>query len=192
VAAEIAKGASDLVVGHVGIGTYGEKINQDLAERYGFKKAGAELEYKDLDDNFPKFIFFPKGTAWNGQFQKYEGAANAQDMMRFLKTNGVKVGLQGTIAALDSLAAKFLKADETTRKQLTDQATQIAVEAAEKDSKDYYLKVMQRIADKGEGFVKTEIKRLENLQTSALAKDKQDQFKRRANILTSFLPSDEL
>lgn len=189
-AVEVAQGRSDLVIGLVGIGTYGDKPNQDLAEKFGMKKPGTEIDYKDLDERFPQFLFFPKGTGWNGKFVKYEGSVTAHDITLFLKLRGV-AGLQGTIPALDVIAAKFVKADAAARKKLTEEATQVTVQPEETEVKEYYLKAMQRINEKGDAYVSSEIKRLENLQTTAVTKDKKDQFKKRAVVLSSFL-SDEL
>jgi hypothetical protein len=190
-AVEVAKGSSDLIVGLVGIGTYGDKINQDLAERYGMKTVGKDLEYKDLDEGFPQFLFFPKGTASTGKPMKYGGAVTSQDMLRFLKTNGVKVGIHGTIEELDSIAAQYLNADKARRMALRGEVERAKVDSSNQDSKEYYLKVMQRITEKGNEFVSSELKRLESLLSNAVTKEKQNQFKQRANILASFLPHEE-
>jgi len=186
VATEVAQSSSELLVVYVGIGTYGDKPNQDLAERFGFKKAGTEIDYKDLDDKYPRFIFFPKGSAHDGKFITYDGSANQQDINRFLKSNGVKLGLAGTIAALDEIAERFVQATTAQRAKLTAEAEQVSVSPAQQEAKDYYLKVFARVAEKGEGFVAAEIKRLDGLQTTAVSKAKKEQFKQRANILTSF------
>eukprot|EP01002_Notosolenus_urceolatus_P003373 NODE_1887_length_1265_cov_135.994243_g1560_i0.p1 GENE.NODE_1887_length_1265_cov_135.994243_g1560_i0~~NODE_1887_length_1265_cov_135.994243_g1560_i0.p1 ORF type:complete len:246 (+),score=134.69 NODE_1887_length_1265_cov_135.994243_g1560_i0:145-882(+) len=181
----VAEANTDLVIGNVGIGTYGEKLNQDLAERFGLKAKGKELEYTDLDNEFPKFLFFPKGVAASGAPVKFEKEVSLDAFLRFLSQKGVKLGLKGTIPALNDLAAKFLGASEADRK-----ASLKAVSDNKEDGADYYAKVMEKIAEKGNDFVKKEIKRLENLMSTALSAAKKESFKKRTNVLTAFLPSE--
>merc|ERR1719346_203605 len=86
---------ADLIIGTVGISTYGEKQNQDLAELYGYKKPGKDLEYSDMDKEFPKFRFFP---ANGGKDIDYTGAVTADAMTLFLKNEAkVYFGLKGTL-----------------------------------------------------------------------------------------------
>ena len=53
-AAAVAGSNADVLIANVGISTYGDKMNQDLAQKYGYKDSGKDLEYNDMD-KFPKF-----------------------------------------------------------------------------------------------------------------------------------------
>merc|ERR1712113_147257 len=91
-----------VLIGTVGISTYGEKLNQDLAEKYGYKQAGKDLEYTDMDKDFPKFRFFP---ANGGKDMDYSGAVTSEAMTLFLsKEAKVYFGLKGTLRNFDALA----------------------------------------------------------------------------------------
>merc|ERR1719458_372455 len=94
---------ADVIIGTVGISTYGEKQNQDLAELYGYKKAGKDLEYSDMDKDFPKFRFFP---ANGGKDIDYTGAVTMEAMTLFLKKEArVYFGLKGAVRTFDALAS---------------------------------------------------------------------------------------
>merc|ERR1711988_778465 len=155
-AAAVAGSNADVLVGNVGISTYGDKMNQDVAQKYGYKTAGKDLEYNDMD-NFPKFNLFKKGAA--DKSVEYTGAVTNEDLIRFLKKEGgVHIGLQGTLQHFDELAAKFKDGDKAA---LLKQAEEKAA-AEGKDSKataDQYVKTMKKIIDKPD-FVATETKRL--------------------------------
>merc|ERR1712217_486415 len=92
---------SNLIIGNVGISTYGNKDNQDLAELYGYKKVGKDLEYADMDKDFPKFRLFP---ANGGESIDYTGDLTTEAMTLFLKNKAkVYFGLKGTLRTFDAL-----------------------------------------------------------------------------------------
>ncbi|CAK9072914.1 unnamed protein product [Durusdinium trenchii] len=96
--AQTAVGAQ-VLIGTVGISTYGEKMNQDLAERFGYKSPDKDLEYSDMDNIFPKYRFFP---ANGGADIEYTGPVTADSMTLFLKKEAkIYFGLKGTIREFD-------------------------------------------------------------------------------------------
>merc|ERR1711871_1384588 len=155
-AAAVAGSNADVLVGNVGISTYGDKMNQDLAQKYGYKTAGKDLEYNDMD-NFPKFNLFKKGAA--DKSVEYTGSVTQEDLIRFLKKEGgVHIGLQGTLQHFDELAAKFKDGDKDAL--LKEAEGKAAAEGADtKATAEMYVKVMKKIVDKPE-FATTETKRL--------------------------------
>jgi len=50
----------------------------------------------------------------------------------------------------------------------------------------YYVKVMKKVVDKGNDFVKTEIERLGRMLSGDLSAKKSDEFTKRQNILKKF------
>merc|ERR1711933_243645 len=106
-------GGADLIIGNVGIGVHDGQINQDLAERYGYKASGKKLEYNDMDNLFPRFRFFP---AHGGKELEYTGAVTADAMMMFLKKEAkVYFVLKGTLRNFDKLAAEFVRASDNEK-----------------------------------------------------------------------------
>merc|ERR1712224_986560 len=94
-AAAVAGSNADVLIANVGISTYGDKLNQDLAQKFGYKSEGKDLEYNDMD-KFPKFHLFKKGADDKGE--EYTGSVTSEDLIRFLKkAGGVHIGLQGTL-----------------------------------------------------------------------------------------------
>eukprot|EP00930_Biecheleria_cincta_P087205 TRINITY_DN76455_c0_g1_i1.p1 TRINITY_DN76455_c0_g1~~TRINITY_DN76455_c0_g1_i1.p1 ORF type:complete len:237 (+),score=73.43 TRINITY_DN76455_c0_g1_i1:49-711(+) len=79
----VAKSGSDIVIGSVGVGTYGDKPNQDMARKFKFVPEGKEeLETADMDKSFPKFMYFPPGDV---KGQLYNGATTKAGFLKFLK-----------------------------------------------------------------------------------------------------------
>ena len=59
----------------------------------------------------------------------------------------------------------------------------------EQNSADMYIKTMQKIIEKGDGFVETELERLEKLRSGKLSDKKKEQIGGRLNILSTFIVS---
>merc|ERR1711920_237447 len=141
---ELAKSAvgGQVLICTVGISTYGEKLNQDLAEKYGYKKAGKDLEYSDMDKNFPKFRFFP---ANGGKDVEYTGAITLDAMTLFLKKEAkVYFGLKGTLREFDKFAAEYVKASDKAEVIKRAQATADAVADSDKEAASYYVRIMDK------------------------------------------------
>ncbi|CAE7721198.1 ERP29 [Symbiodinium sp. CCMP2592] len=82
VAAVVAKSGSNTLMASVGISTYGEKQNQDVARRFGFiPKDKEELETSDMDKLFPKILYFKPGDL---EGQLYNGKVTKAGLLKFL------------------------------------------------------------------------------------------------------------
>ena len=96
----------------------------------------------------------------------------------------------GLIESYGVLVARFMvTADKEQQKSIIQQATVMApsVELKDKENAKTYIKFMQRISDRGSGFVKAEIQRLEDLITSdRISKPNQILLQRKVNILHIF------
>lgn len=181
---------SDLIIGTVGISTYGEKQNQDLAELYGYKKAGKDLEYADMDKDFPKFRFFP---ANGGKDIDYTGAVTADAMTLFLKNEAkVYFGLKGTLRNFDALAAEFVKSSD--KAAVLTRTKEAAATAKETDAAAYYVRVMEKITEKGADWAQKENDRLNQmLNGGKMAEAKKADMQLKMNRLSAFIsPNDEL
>jgi len=93
----------------------------------------------------------------------------------------------GKVDSLDDLAVKFISASKKEQESLTKTAESIVSGLPEKAKKtaDYYVKAMNKIAEK-EDFLTKEKERLTKMLTGSIAADKADEFTIRLNILSSF------
>ncbi|CAE7612115.1 ERP29 [Symbiodinium natans] len=189
--AQTAVGAK-VLIGSVGISTYGEKMNQDLAEEFGYKTPGKDLEYSDMDTMFPKFRLFP---ANGGADIEYTGEVATDAMTLFLKKEAkIYFGLKGTIREFDKFAADFVKAGADKADVIkTAKSAAEALSGADKDAASYYVKAMEKTQDKSEWF-KTEFERLKQIIAGGkVAPAKKEDMALKVNRLSSFVsPNDEL
>lgn len=174
-----------VVIGTVGISTYGEKMNQDLAEKYGYKKPGKDLEYSDMDKDFPKFRFFP---ADGGKDVDYTGDVTADAMRMFLKTEAKGYfGLQGAIREFDKLAAEFVKASDKAEVLTRAKAAAEGVSADTKDSAAYYVKAMSKTHETGKNWYQSEYDRLKQMISGQITPKKKDEIQLKLNRLSAFV-----
>nr|BAN42363.1 protein disulfide isomerase, putative [Entamoeba invadens] len=132
---------------------------------------------------YPTLKSFPKATKTG---IAYEGNREVKDFVAYFNTNygydrdeTGKVGkTAGRIAELDDLAKTFLKAENKE---------ELIKKAMETVGSNYYVKVMKRIVEKGEGYIKTEKERIEKmLSGSNLKAKKVDDFNKNLNVLEAF------
>jgi protein disulfide-isomerase A6 len=113
----------------------------------------------------------------------------------------------GKLAALDKFASQFFSAAESNRSTILKLAQEyvssitggvvggkVVNEVAkrtvgeDKTTAEYYIKAMQRIAEKGEGWVAKETTRIGKLlESPSLAPEKLDELQRKNNILSAFV-----
>ena len=175
--AERSNSQKDLLVAEVTISEYGEKENEALRERFGVSK-----------DDYPAYKLFLKGNVDNPV--NYSGDSSADDLTRFVKLEGgLWIGLPGCLQNLDKLAAEFMAGDEDARKQSLDSARAIfegLEDENDKKNAKVYIKIMEKILEKGDDYVSTETKRVGGLAEGKVTSDKKEMFKTRINILSSF------
>ena len=107
----------------------------------------------------------------------------------FSCATGLWLGLPACLEDFDKLVSQFFKAQGDQRRAILQQAEETSKslgKEADKESADVYIKTMNKILDKGDGFVKTEIERVEKLRDGKVSDNKKEQLGRRLNILTSF------
>jgi len=152
-----------------------------------------EIAKKHSVTGFPTIKFFSKSN--KGGDEKYDGPREAQDFVNFLndkcgtfrKLGGSLNEKAGKVEALDELAAKFVSAKQE-QGTLTKKAEAVVAGLSEKLKKtaDYYVKVMNRITEKGDDFLTKEKERLSKMLSGSVTADKADEFTVRLNILSSF------
>jgi hypothetical protein len=166
-------------VAEVEVDDLGEKKNSDISSRFGLSR-----------NDFPKFVFFPQGST---QHTAVPNPSSADDLVHFVLRHGVRMALNGTIAPLEAIAKKMVGGGDV--RALLAEAEAAAAELVGADSSmgykgavEYYLKVLQKVAAEGGGFLVKETKRVEKMVADkGVAKDKKALFSERLNILLGMM-----
>ncbi|CAD5125393.1 DgyrCDS13628 [Dimorphilus gyrociliatus] len=164
----------EILTGEVHISDYGEKDNADLGEIYSVKK-----------EDFPVYKLFLNGNihdplTYTGNTKSVEG------IKQFMVENsGLWFGLPGCLEKYDKIILDFFTSD---RSIVLNQAREIKKELSkeEKVSAAFYIKIMEKIIEKGDEFIEIELKRLKKLSEGKLSEAKKQQLENRVSILTSF------
>ncbi|XP_034230580.1 endoplasmic reticulum resident protein 29 [Thrips palmi] len=177
--AEAAK-AADILIAEVGVKDYGEKENSDLAERFKIDK-----------EQFPVVKLFMKGKEPIDFEETTEEGFTSENLIQFIRTkSGKYVGLPGCLEAFDKIASKFRVAkDENSRKEILREAQGLVgrlEKLEERKTGEVYVKMMQRMVEKGSEFIDDEMKRLNKLLTGKLSDVKKTDMGNRINILRAF------
>jgi len=142
---------------------------------------------------FPTIKWFPK--AEKATPEPYDGARDVQSFVNYINrkagvnrlANGRLAETAGRIAALDTLATKFVSAAADARAAIIDEAQKAVDALTEVEQKigKLYVKTMSSIASNA-GFVAAETSRLARMLEGSLAAKKIDEFTVRMNILSAF------
>ncbi|KAG2470554.1 endoplasmic reticulum resident protein 29-like [Polypterus senegalus] len=171
----------DFVLAEVGISEYGEKENFDLGEKYNVDK-----------DNYPVFLLFSNGDLEHPV--PYTGLVKVDNIQRWLRQQGVWIGLAGCLEAFDQLAAAMLTSSNLDDKQAVlarAQAELTQVTGEQRSSAEQYVKIMSRIVEQGDGFPGKETERIGRLlENEKMSPGKKEELQKRLNILSSFQMAD--
>lgn len=155
---------------------YGDMENDDLRQRFALTAS-----------EFPVYFLF---DAANRKGLRYNGEIIADDVVAWLRKNKIKMPAVGTIDELDTIARTFMR-DKSPASIAA--ATKLAAEQYSADRKAaMYSKIMEKITEKGEEYLATEMARLAKLMKGQLTPDKQKDLGDKLNILKVFSTKDEL
>ncbi|XP_015920565.1 endoplasmic reticulum resident protein 29 [Parasteatoda tepidariorum] len=181
--AESARFSPDLLVAEVGVQDYGEKENSDIAERFSVSK-----------EDFPVIKLFVEGKS---EPYSFTGNVKADEIKNFIKKHSrVRLVLDKCLPQFDELAEKFMacKGKDEMEKVLSEAkelAAQVTLEVEIK-SADVYIKMMQKVIERGSGFIASEKERVKNIKDGKITTAKKEEMQGRLNILQSFQFKDEL
>jgi len=184
--AKEVKDTPDVVVAEVGIKDYGEKENSDLGDRFDAKKDDYPVVKLFLNGNVDKPIPF----TYTG-----EDDFKVDNLKTFIKRNSdVKLLLEQCITEFDELAEKFSAdgASKDVQKKLLEQAKKAAnslTREADKKSAQIYIKLMEKVVDRGVIFLDSERERVKNILAGKITDAKKKELQGRLNILQSFVNS---
>lgn len=158
----------NFMIAEVPVQEYGDKENDDLRGQFKLTK-----------EDFPAYFLineaYPSGN-------RYSGAIKADLLVNWLRRQEIKVPSLGTINELDVLAAKFMK-DGFSDEALAE-AKSVADQLSDKKA-GIYIKIMQKIREKGEGYVAAELARVAKISVS-LASEKKAELEEKLKILGIF------
>lgn len=181
--AESARFSPDLLVAEVGVQDYGDKENSDLAERFDVKK-----------DDFPVVKLFLEGQK---EPLTFSGDFKADELKNFIKQHSsVRLVLDKCLQQFDELAEKFIeqrgKVEQINIMEQAEELSQSLRGEAEKKSAGVYIKMMQKVIERGPNFILSEMERVKNIKDGKITTAKKEEMQGRLNILQSFRTKDEL
>lgn len=183
--AAATKNSQDLLVAEVGIKDFGNKDNADLAKRYDIKK-----------ENYPTVLLFIQGKSEPIRFITKEDADfTADNIKRFIRSkSNIYMGLPGCVEQLDRLADEFKSSNEKNRQEILSKARlfEETLPEEQRSAAKVYVKMMERILERGDVFVQTEESRIDGLLKGKLTNEKKKLMEEKRNILQSFTQKDEL
>jgi len=174
---KLAHTVPSFFVGEVPVQEYGDKDNDDLRERFELKK-----------EDFPVYFLFNEA---NSKGLKYTGAVKADEIAVWLRRNQIKMPAIGTIEELDAIAKKFLK--EGLAEEHIKAAEALVNSQYSTDRKaGMYVKIMQKIKEKGEAYVAGETARVQKILAGKVTPEKASEMSDKLRILAVFSSKEEL
>mmetsp|Transcript_61980 Transcript_61980/g.176061 ORF Transcript_61980/g.176061 Transcript_61980/m.176061 type:complete len:115 (+) Transcript_61980:2-346(+) len=108
--------------------------------------------------------------------------------MAFLKKEaGVYFGLKGTIKDFDKLASEFLKATDKAAVVAKGKEIEKTVDASQKDAAAYYVRIMEKSAEKGDWWQKEHERLRQIIDGGKVAPGKKDDMQLKVNRLSAFV-----
>jgi len=146
---------------------------------------------KNSVSGFPTIKFFSKE---NKEGEEYSGGRDEQDFIDFLNdrcgtsrtAGGGLTDEAGRIDQFDEFAQSFMTSNQEERSNILNMAKEAVEQQENVAMAKYYVKVMERIMDKGDSFASTEVERLTRLLDGAISSKKRDEFLMRRNVLEQF------
>uniref|UniRef100_A0A7S4G9E6 protein disulfide-isomerase n=1 Tax=Eutreptiella gymnastica TaxID=73025 RepID=A0A7S4G9E6_9EUGL len=168
--------AREFLLAVVGVEDYGDKLNDDMRERFGLKT-----------DDFPVFKLFKRDSI---EPIDYTEAVEVDAMSQFLTRElDMWIGLPGCLETFDRLAIGFVAASQKEQQdRLTKAKNELAgvTDEVEKKTGQYYVRVMEKVGAKGSDYPQAEALRIEKIMESKITEDKKAEMEQRLHILASY------
>mmetsp|Transcript_41569 Transcript_41569/g.86834 ORF Transcript_41569/g.86834 Transcript_41569/m.86834 type:complete len:244 (+) Transcript_41569:65-796(+) len=163
--------APNFMVAEVPVQEYGDKENDDLRQ-----------QFKLTHEDFPTYFLINEAHSAG---LRYTGAVKADLLVTWLRRQSIKIPSVGTIEELDMLARKFMQ--EGFPAGLIDEAKALAEGEFKADRKaPMYVKIMQKILEKGEGYPAAELTRVGKIADGKIAPEKKAELEDKIKILGIF------
>jgi len=171
---------SNLLAAEVRIKDYGDKANQDVAERFGVSTEKAGL---------PETILFKRLEGEKvEEVARYGGDYTMASLRLFLASKaGLSITMEGCIKELDQLAQMFSQAgSKEEREKILFSAESWAKEAEDKETAKVYTKMMQSGLEEGVVAVERERARVNKIINDKASDKVKERMTKRLNVLSSF------
>ncbi len=148
-----------------------------MAERFGITKK----------EDRPAYKLFLQGQT---EPIDYEGEIKDEDILRFVSLHSkLWVGLENCLQEFDLLVKRLIGSKTDEEKNVVIQEAEEALNKLEKEDDknngDIYVKLMKKVAAKGNSFVQDEYDRVKKLSEEKVSDAKKRSFEARLNILAS-------
>lgn len=173
------KGEKDVVIAKVDADSH-----KSLGEKYGVS-------------GYPTLKFFPKD---NKAGEDYDGGRDLDDFVAFINekagTNRDSKGLltteAGKVHTLTTLVEEFVTAEAEAQKKVAAKIVEEAekLKGAAASYGKLYVKAAEKALEKGKGYAKKEVERLERLLSGNVSPLKADELTLKKNVLSLFVSKD--
>jgi len=157
------------MMAEVPVQEFGDKENDDLRDQFKLTK-----------EDFPTYFLINEA---NPSGQRYTGAVKADLLVRWLRRHQIAIPSLGTIEELDILAQKFMQDPKDAG--LVAEAQKFAEENSDKKAA-IYVKIMQKIQEKGQGYVAAELERVRKISGVSVAVEKKAELEEKLKVLEIF------
>ncbi|KAH7423692.1 hypothetical protein KP509_12G069100 [Ceratopteris richardii] len=170
------KGEKDVVIAKVDADSH-----KGLGEKYGVS-------------GYPTLKFFPKN---NKAGEDYEGGRDLDDFVAFINektgtsrdSKGLLTAEAGKLPSLSALVEEFVAAEAEAQKDIVtkieDEVAKLTGTAASYGK--LYVKIAHKTVEKGEGYAKKEVERLERLLSGHVNPTKVDELTLKKNVCSLFV-----
>lgn len=174
--ATVFKGERDVIIAKVDADSH-----KSLGEKYGVS-------------GYPTLKFFPKG---NKAGDDYDGGRDLDDFVAFINeqagtsrdSKGHLTAEAGKVHTLTTLVEEFVSAEAEAQKEVVSklEAEAEKLKGAAQSYGKLYVKAAQKALEKGEGYAKKEVERLERLLSGHVSPLKADELTLKKNIVSLFV-----
>jgi len=173
-------GLPNLLPAEVRIKDYGDKANQDVAERFGVSQEKAGL---------PETLLLKRGEGGRvDEVARYGGDYSMASLRLFVASKtGLSITMEGCIRELDQLAQMFSQAESKgEREKILFSAESWAKEAEDMETAKVYTKMMQSGLEEGVVAVERERARVTKIISDKASEKVRARMTKRLNVLSSF------
>jgi protein disulfide-isomerase A6 len=160
--------------------------NQHLAKRIGVKDGF----------RFPSLFIFPIGSSEAVQYPEKK-PYHPHDLTRFLSQHtNFYYHIPGTSKTFDQLSKEFIKTFDSLERAvlLTKAKEELSkiTDVGDKEDMTYYVKIMEKVMEKGDAVIQSEIDRITKIiDNSKLSKEQRNGLKSHLSVLKQFAVSKE-
>lgn len=194
---KVAAPVKNFFIAEVPVQEYGDMDNQDVATRLGVKSEEfpAYFLFKGSAENPVKFVGFPDPTSkkpatWDDDEDgTWEPPMiedpSTENLITWLKVNGIRVPSVGTIPELNEVATAFMTGGFSASE--IEKAKKLAAGEFKDDPKaPVYVKVMEKVKEKGADYLDKEIARVTKIMSGKITEEKEAELKTKKSILNIF------